>query len=65
MDYENIMAIKRLADDKETSIMVVHHFRKTASDDAMDNFSGSFGLTGAADGLIAFKRRTGQSDAES
>lgn len=64
IDYENIAALKALADDNGVSILIVHHLRKTASDDVMDDFSGTFGLTGAADGLIAFKRKTGQSDAE-
>jgi len=64
IDYENISVVKELADKFNISILIIHHLRKTESDDIMDDFSGTFGLTGAADGLLAFKRKTGQSDAE-
>ncbi|MFC1788859.1 AAA family ATPase [Thermodesulfobacteriota bacterium] len=64
VDYEHISDIKKLADDNGVCILVIHHLRKTESEDIMDDFSGTFGLTGAADGLLAFKRRTGQADAE-
>jgi hypothetical protein len=64
IDYENINSIKEIADKFNLSILLIHHLRKTESDDIMDDFSGTFGLTGAADGLLALKRKTGQSDAE-
>lgn len=64
IDYENVSAIKALADKFNLCVLVIHHLRKTESDDVMDDFSGTFGLTGAADGLLALKRKTGQSDAE-
>jgi RecA-family ATPase len=64
IDYENVSAIKTLADKFNLCILLIHHLRKTESEDVMDDFSGTFGLTGAADGLLALKRKTGQSDAE-
>jgi len=64
IDYENVAAIKALADKHGIAILVIHHLRKSESEDIMDDFSGTFGLTGAADSLLAFKRKTGQSDAE-
>jgi len=64
IDYSNVNAIKDLSDKYNVSILLVHHFRKFQSDDVMDDFSGSFGLTGAADNLLALKRRSGQADAE-
>ena len=64
IDYENITAVKELADKYSIAILLIHHLRKSESEDIMDDFSGTFGLTGAADGLLAFKRKTGQSDAE-
>lgn len=64
IDYELITSVKTLADKHNISILIIHHLRKSESDDIMDDFSGTFGLTGAADGLLAFKRKTGQSDAE-
>ena len=63
-DYSNVSAIKQLSDRYGISILLVHHFRKFQSDDIMDDFSGSFGLTGAADNLLALKHRSGQADAE-
>lgn len=64
IDYDLVTSIKNLADKHGVSILIIHHLRKSESDDIMDDFSGTFGLTGAADGLLAFKRKTGQSDAE-
>ena len=64
LDYDHVSAIKELADKFNIAMLVIHHLRKTQSEDIMDDFSGTFGLTGAADGLLAFKRKTGQADAE-
>ncbi|MBA7661005.1 DNA primase [subsurface metagenome] len=64
IDYEDIRVIKELADKYNISILIVHHLRKTASEDVMDDISGTLGLTGAADGTLALKRITGKADAE-
>ncbi|MHA1212612.1 MAG: AAA family ATPase [Candidatus Heimdallarchaeota archaeon] len=63
IDYEFIASIKDIADENHVSILVIHHLRKSDAEDIMDTFSGTFGLTGAADGLLALNRMTGQSDA--
>jgi hypothetical protein len=47
IDYENVTAVKDLADKHSIAILVIHHLRKTESEDIMDDFSGTFGLTGA------------------
>lgn len=52
--------LKALADKYKTAILVIHHMRKTGSDDIVDTFHGSVGLTGTADGLLALVRK-GQS----
>jgi hypothetical protein len=62
-DYEHISRIKSLADKYSVSILLIHHLRKSDSEDIMDTFSGTFGLTGSADGLIALVRKTSQADA--
>ncbi|MBA7485204.1 DNA primase [subsurface metagenome] len=64
IDYEDIIVVKKLADKYSIAILIVHHLRKTQSEDIMDDISGTFGLTGAADGILALKRKTGRADAE-
>lgn len=55
-DYEAIVPLKLLAEKHSTSILVVHHLRKSASeDDGLDEISGSTGLTGAVDYLMLLK----------
>jgi hypothetical protein len=48
-DYDPISALKKVADDYNIAVVVIHHLRKSAGDDIMDTLSGSFGLTGASD----------------
>ena len=62
-DYEIGCQIKKLADKNNVSVLANHHLRKLESEDVMDDISGTFGLTGSADGTLAFKRKTGQADA--
>jgi len=64
IDSEDVSVVKELADKYNISILPIHHLRKTQSEDIMDDISGTFGLTGAADGVLALKSRTGQADAE-
>ncbi len=63
-DYEDAGAIKSLADKYGVSILVIHHLRKAPAEDELDTFSGSTGLTGAADGLLILKRTSKRMDAE-
>lgn len=62
-DYQDIAALKTLADKYNICILIVHHLRKSESDDIMDNISGTLGLTGAADGTLVLARKTGNLDA--
>lgn len=64
IDHREVSKIKDLADKYSLSILLVHHLRKMAAEDPMDTFSGTLGLTGAADGLLALIRKTGEADAE-
>jgi RecA-family ATPase len=61
-DYKKIVKFKEIADNNNISILLVHHLRKMGSDDVMDTFLGTQGLTGAADGLLAMVKGEGQSD---
>jgi len=62
-DYEALLPLKRLADSSHVSILVVHHLRKTASSDVLDEIIGSTGVTGAVDGTLILKRDRGQNEA--
>jgi AAA domain/DnaB-like helicase N terminal domain len=62
-DYAAIGAIKQVADSRGVPVVVVHHMNKLNADDPMDSVSGSSGLTGAADSVIAFQRTGFQPEA--
>jgi hypothetical protein len=53
-DYEALTGLTRLAGELGLAVVVVHHTRKMASDDLMETVSGSFGISGAADGRCRF-----------
>ncbi|MBA7526673.1 DNA primase [subsurface metagenome] len=63
VDYNDVITVKQLADKHGIAILIIHHLRKAASEDIMDDISGTFGLTGAADGILALQRITGRADA--
>jgi RecA-family ATPase/DNA-binding CsgD family transcriptional regulator len=53
-DYQHVAALKTLADKYSVCILLIHHLTKNnEAEDIMDTFSGTFGLTGAADNLLA------------
>ena len=52
IDYKVIGAIQKLAVELNVLIIVVHHLKKGRVDDAIDSISGSFGVSGAADGSL-------------
>lgn len=56
-DYRAVTMYKRLVDAHPGSSMVlVHHTRKLASDDFVDGVSGTLGITGAADTTVVLSR---------
>jgi replicative DNA helicase len=62
-DSAALRAIKKVADEYQVSTVVVHHVNKLKADDVFDTISGSFGLTGAADGIVVLERQRGAKDA--
>jgi hypothetical protein len=56
VDYEAIQPLAKFARGNGISVVVVHHTRKMESDDPVDLISGSFGLTGSADGILVLKK---------
>ena len=62
-DYEALQSMQRLAGAHGVSVLVVHHTRKMAASDPVDEVSGSTGLSGGADGIMVLKRDKGKADA--
>lgn len=57
-DYDDISSIKRIADEYDISIILVHHLRKLKDgDDPFNEVSGSTGIIGAADTNYVLKRK--------
>jgi hypothetical protein len=63
-DYDDIAQLKAIADQYQLALVVVHHLRKAASDDPLEQLSGTTGLTGAADTIWILKRGRIQASAE-
>jgi hypothetical protein len=57
-DYDSVMELRRLANQHNVAIVIVHHLRKAEADDAFDTISGTLGLTGAPDTIMVIKRDT-------
>jgi DNA-binding NarL/FixJ family response regulator len=62
-DYMAMSRLKRIADDFSVCVMVVHHTRKSASDDFVTTVSGTNGLAGAADAILVLARTRATTDA--
>lgn len=59
-DYDSVARLKTIADNRNVTMLIVHHTRKQPSDDKFDMISGTNGLLGAADGafVLSKQRRT-------
>jgi hypothetical protein len=62
-DYDAIAPLADLARAHRLSVLVVHHTRKSAAEDALDLISGSTGLTAAADAALVLQRARGEAEA--
>ena len=61
-DYAIGSQIKNFADRVGVAVLVICHLRKTQSEDRLDDVSGTFGVTGSADGVLLLQRDTGKQD---
>ena len=62
-DYDDIAALKRIADKHKIAIVAVHHLRKLAdSGDPFNQVSGTTGITGAVDSSYVLKKDTRSAD---
>lgn len=59
-DYQDIAALKALADERQICLLVIHHLRKMGDADPMNRLSGTNGLSGAADGILILAREKRQ-----
>jgi hypothetical protein len=58
-DYAALEQLLPLASEHGVAILVVHHLRKAAAADPMDEISGSSGLVGGVDGFLILRRDRG------
>lgn len=64
-DYEELAALKRIADVNDRSILVIHHLRKLKDkSDPFNEISGSTAISGASDTNMVLKKPDGSSTAE-
>ena len=55
-DYNELGRIKEFADKYDLAILLIHHFRKQKdADDVFNQFSGSNGINGVSDNMLAFQ----------
>lgn len=59
-DYADIEQLQELAAQYQITILLVHHARKAAADDWLDEISGTLGIAGSADGAMVLKRARGE-----
>ena len=63
-DYNSIGPLQELTTDHPgTSLLIVHHTRKAQASDFLDSASGTQGLAGAVDSVIALNRERHSDDA--
>jgi hypothetical protein len=57
-DYAAVVELRKLANEHDIAVVLVHHLRKQEADDAFDLVSGTLGLTGGVDTVLVLKRDT-------
>lgn len=57
VDVEAMAGLQDLFRDRPVALVIVHHARKDASDDFLASVSGTYGITGSADTIIAIRRK--------
>ena len=62
-DNDTVAEIKKIADEHRVAMVIVHHTKKAKEADFINDASGSTGLTGAADSILALQRKRGENAA--
>lgn len=55
-DYDVISKLKKIADDHNICVLLVHHTRKQDTTDVFDMISGTNGIFGAVDGALVLRK---------
>jgi hypothetical protein len=55
--------LQALAMRRDIAVIIVHHVRKAPGSDVFETISGSYGITGPADGILVLQRVRGEADA--
>lgn len=63
-DYEHMTPLKELMDRHACCGLALMHVRKGASEDVLDDISGTLGLSGSADGIIVLQRARNDNEAK-
>lgn len=61
-DYTSVEPLKAIADKYSIGVIIVHHTRKSGSDDAYETISGTTGLTGGTDAMMVLSRDRARCD---
>lgn len=56
-DYQDMQKLKRIADDHNITILLVHHLRKQGDRDPVNRLSGTTGISGAVDAVFVLDRK--------
>lgn len=57
VDIQDLAALQDLFRDRPVALVIVHHARKESSDDFLASVSGTYGITGSADTIVAIRRK--------
>lgn len=55
-DYAEVQKMKKLADDLNISLLLVHHLRKQGDNDPLNKLSGTTGISGAVDAVFVLDK---------
>lgn len=59
-DVEEIDTFSKFCEKMRVSVMLIHHTKKTESDDWVSMVSGTYGISGSVDTLLLLKRKKGE-----
>ncbi len=59
-DVEEISTLSKFCETMKVSVMLIHHTKKSESDDWASMVSGTYGISGSVDTLLLLKRRKGE-----